>query len=222
MSRDVELRIVDDPARAAAELLADAARAGQRIALSGGSTPRTAYELAAGLEPDWSRAEVWFADERCVPPDDERSNYRLVRETLLDRLERQPKVHRMRGEEDPDQAAEEYDTSLRAAGALDLILLGVGPDGHTASLFPGAASLDERERLALAVEHPDVRRITLTPPALEAAGVLAFLVTGADKADAVARAFAAPSSRETPASLIRSASGPTIAILDTPAAALLG
>src|SRR3954452_7955152 len=106
MSPDVELRIVDDPARAAAELLAEAAREGRRIALSGGSTPRDAYEQAAGLEADWSRAEGWFADERCVPPDDERSTSRLARETLLERLEQQPQVHRMRGEEEPPAAAE--------------------------------------------------------------------------------------------------------------------
>jgi 6-phosphogluconolactonase len=223
MSRDVDIRVVDDPAQAAAELLADAARNGRRIALSGGTTPRHAYGLAAGLEPDWSRAEVWFADDRCVPPDDERSNYRLVRETLLDRLERAPKaVHRILGNYDPDQAAAAYDAELRAAGPLDLVLLGIGPDGHTASLFPNAPTLEERERLAVAAEGLGLHRVTLTRPALEAAGALAFLVTGDDKAEAVRRAFAAPPSADTPASLVRAASGPTIAILDAAAASRLG
>ena len=122
-----------------------------------------------------------------MPPDDERSNFRLARETLLERLDKPPAhVHRMRGEIDPDRAAHEYDGLLRGI-ALHVVLLGVGADGHTASLFPGSAALDERERLALAVDGADVRRVTLTPPALEAAPLVVFLVAGADKAEAAAR-----------------------------------
>ena len=121
-------------AQAAARLLAEAAEASGDVALSGGSTPRRAYELAAAA--DWSRARVWWNDERCVPPDDERSNFRLARETLLDRLAAPPEIHRIRGELPPEEAAAAYDRELDGV-VLDLTLQGVGPDGHTASLFPG-------------------------------------------------------------------------------------
>ena len=148
----VELVVAPDAegaARAAADRLAAAARAGDAIALSGGSTPRRAYEIAAIIEPDWTTVELWWADERCVPPEDERSNYRLVRETLLDRLALAPaRVHRIRGELAPELAAHEYDADLRSA-TLTLALLGIGPDGHTASLFPHAPGLAEMDRLAV-------------------------------------------------------------------------
>src|SRR5439155_18533786 len=104
-----------------AELLAEAARAGREIALTGGSTPGRAYELAAELEPDWSAAGVWWGDERCVPPDDDRSNFGLARRTLFDSLEAQPgRVHRIRGEDDPAAAAASYDQELRGT-TLDLL-----------------------------------------------------------------------------------------------------
>ena len=128
--------------------------------LTGGSTAGDAYEHAAALEPDWSEASVWWGDERCVPPDDERSNYGLAKRTLLDRLERQPEVHRIRGELDPADAAGEYERELEGV-ALDLLLLGLGPDGHVASLFPGSPQLararaarDERPGRARAVRRP--------------------------------------------------------------------
>ena len=108
MTRDVELVVCPDveaAAQAAAERLAEAARAGAAIALSGGSTPRRAFEIAAQLEPSWRRAAAWWGDERCVPPHDARSNYRLAREALLDRLARPPEVHRIRGELGPEEAA---------------------------------------------------------------------------------------------------------------------
>jgi 6-phosphogluconolactonase len=186
------------------------------VALSGGSTPRPAYELAAGLEQDWSNVELGWGDERCVPPDDARSNFRLAREALLDRLTGPPRaVHRIRGELDPDQAARLYDEELRGV-TLDLVLLGLGPDGHAASLFPQDEALQETARLAVAVERPDVARVTLTPPPLRAAGHVVFLVVGADKVDAVRRAFAEEPSPATPASLIRGRR--TTAILDRAAA----
>ena len=136
----VELIRLEDEEEVAAVVAAElgaAARAGQAIALTGGTTPGLAYELAAEQEPDWSRASVWWGDERCVPPEDERSNYLLARERLLDRLSGQPgAVHRIRGELGAEAAAREYDEALDGV-TLDLVLLGLGPDGHAASLFPG-------------------------------------------------------------------------------------
>jgi 6-phosphogluconolactonase len=220
---DVELHVSDDPVREAAELLAGAAARGGRIALAGGSTPRPAYEQAAALQPDWSATDVFFGDERCVPPEDPRSNYRMVRAALLERLERTPgAVHRIRGEAEPERAAYEYDGIVRGM-PLDVVLLGVGPDGHTASLFPNSPVLEERDRLAVAVPAADVARVTLTPPALEAAGLVVFLAVGADKRHAVTLAFGGGRDPGTPASMIRSGGGRTVALLDAAAAAgLLG
>jgi 6-phosphogluconolactonase len=217
---DVELRVLDDPTGAAAELLAEAAHAGGHIAVSGGSTVGSTYRKAAALAPDWSGVEVWWGDERAVPPDDERSNYRLVRETLLDLLETPPTaVHRVEGELGAAEAARRYDEAL-ADVTLDVALNGVGADGHTASLFPRSPALDERERRAVAADaglDPFVARVTLTPPMFAGAGLLVYLVSGAAKADAVRRAFADEPSPAAPASLVRGRR--TIALLD-PAAAL--
>ena len=221
----LELQFVEseeEAARIVADLLGAAAQAGAEITLTGGSTPRRAYELAA--EADWSAAGVWWGDERCVPPDDERSNFRLARESLLDRLEREPRgVHRIKGELEPERAAAAYEEELRGV-QLDLILLGLGPDGHVASLFPKAPSLEERERLVVSAPaqlEPFVDRVTLTLPALCAGREVVFLVTGEDKAEAVERAFAAPASPETPASLVRSAEGRTLVVLDPAASSKL-
>ena len=226
-ARDVRLIVAeteDAAARRVAELLAESARKGDEIVLTGGSTPGRAYELAAGLEPDWSRASVWWGDERCVPPDDERSNYGLARSTLFDRLGAQPgRVHRIRGEDDPPAAAASYERELRGT-TLDLLLLGLGPDGHVASLFPNAPGLSETERLVIQAEpglEPFVERVTLTPPALRGARRIVFLVTGADKAEAVAGALAGAPDPSVPGSLIRADSGETLAILDQEAASRL-
>jgi 6-phosphogluconolactonase len=223
----VELVHADNEESAAttlAEALAEAARAGQVIALTGGGSPRRAYELAAGQEPDWSAASVWWGDERCVPPEDERSNYRLAREGLLDRLEAQPReVQRIRGELGAERAAEEYDAKLRGI-RLELVLLGLGPDGHTASLYPNAPSLEERVRRAIpapAQLDPFVDRVTMTIPVLCAAPEVIFIVTGEQKAEAVERAFGRPPDPQTPASLIRSAEGRTRLIADDAAASRL-
>jgi 6-phosphogluconolactonase len=225
--RDADLIVAADESEAAdrvAQLLAEAARAGAEIALTGGSTPGRAYERAAELEPDWSRAGVWWGDERCVPPDDERSNFGLAKGPLLDRLASPPgRIHRIRGEDDPQRAAESYEQELRGT-TLDLVLLGLGPDGHVASLFPGAPGLAERERLAVRAEpklEPYVERVTLTPEPLCAGGIVLFLVTGEAKADAVAQALAGPPTRDVPGSLIRSSAGRTLAVVDGPAAARL-
>jgi len=223
----VDLIVLDDAAtaaRRAGELLAEAARSGGHIALSGGTSPELAHETAATLEPDWSAVELWWGDERCVPPEDERSNYAMAKRTLIDRLEVPPaRVHRVRGELDPEAAASEYDAALRGV-RLRLNVLGLGPDGHTASLFPHAPSLHERERLAVAAEpglDPRVMRVTMTPPMLANADCVLFLVTGQEKADAVRRAFEEPADDATPASRIRAHDGQTIALLDRPAASRL-
>jgi 6-phosphogluconolactonase len=220
-SADVELRVESDDTAAAEAVASLLAAALGNLVLTGGSTPRRAYELAAERRPDWSGVAFWWGDERCVPPDDERSNYRLAREALLDRAERLGPVHRIRGELEPAGAAAEYDRALRGE-RLDLLLLGIGPDGHTASLFPGAASLRERERLAVdapAGLEPFVPRVTLTLPALASAELAVFLATGEGKAQAVRRAFAEPPGEETPASLVRGRR--TVAVLDRAAASRL-
>jgi 6-phosphogluconolactonase len=223
----VDITVVADAeeaARRAADRLAEQARKGGSIVLTGGKTPRVAYRLAADLEPDWSRVEVWWGDERCVPPDDERSNYGLAR-VLLDRINQPPAaVHRMRGELGPEAGADAYDQELDGVGTFDLVLLGLGPDGHIASLFPNFPTLDVTDRDAVGTEaghEPFVDRISMTLPRLCATGELLFLVAGEDKADAVARAFAGEPSHGTPGSLARAAGGTTRAIVDQAAAARL-
>lgn len=210
----------EEAARLAAhELVA----AGGHIALAGGATPRRAYEVAASLRPDWHGVELWWGDERCVEPGDQLSNYRLARESLLDRVVRLPTVHRIRGELGPEEAAAAYDEEIRGV-RLDLALLGLGPDGHTASLFPGSPALEERERSAVAAEpglEPFVPRVTLTIPALSAARLVLFLTTGATKAEAARRAFGPEPGSDVPAGLVRSREGRTVAILDREAAAQL-
>ena len=220
----IVLENAEAAARRAGELLAEAAHDGGHIALSGGKSPELAHETAARLQPDWSRVELWWGDERCVPADDERSNYAMAKRTLLERVDVQPAaVHRIRGELEPAAAAAEYDEALRGVH-VRLNILGIGPDGHTASLFPWAPGLDERERRAIAAEpglEPFVPRVTMTPPMLGDADCVLYLVTGGQKADAVRRAFEEPPSGATPASLIRSRDGQTIVVLDAAAAAML-
>ena len=223
----VELVVAGDPGQAAsilADTLVEAARAGHAIALTGGHSPGRAYQLAAEREPDWRKASLWWGDDRCVPPDDERSNYRLARENLLDRLETQPaETHRIRGELGAQAAADEYDALLQDV-RLDLVLLGLGADGHTASLFPNMPTLEERERRAVPTEaklEPFVDRVTMTIPVLASAAEVVFIVTGADKADAAERAFGRPPDTATPASLVRSNAGTTRVVADRAAAAKL-
>ena len=223
----VDITVVADAAEAAqlvAERLAEQARAGGSIVLTGGSTPRRAYQLAAELEPDWGRVELWWGDERCVPPDDERSNYGLAKRTLLDRLNAGPAVHRMRGELPPDEGAAEYKLELTDAGTFDLVLLGLGADGHIASLFPNFPTLDVTGRDVIGSDaglEPFVDRISMTLPRLCNTHELLFLVAGGDKADAVARALDGVPSHATPGSLARATEGTTHAILDRAAAAQL-
>jgi len=215
----------EEAARLVAERLAEQARAGGSIVLTGGSTPRRAYELAAELEPDWSRVELWWGDERCVRPDDEWSNYGLAKAALLDRLEREPgAVHRVRGELGREAGAQEYERALAGVATFNLVLLGLGPDGHVASLFPNFPTLDVTDRDVVGSEagrEPFVDRISMTLPRLCATRELLFLVAGEDKADAVARSLGGGPSHDAPGSLARAAEGPTRAVLDRAAAAKL-
>ena len=169
------------------------------IALSGGSTPRQLYRrLASPPYADripWGRWHVFWSDERCVPPDHQDSNYRMARETLLDPVAiPTTHIHRMRGEATPQEAAEEYERELRkvfrsSRPTLDLVLLGIGQNGHTASLFPGTDGLREQARLVVAnwVPHLNAHRLTFTPPIINAASQVAFLATDGSKAEAVGR-----------------------------------
>lgn len=220
---DVEIVVAENPAQVVAERLAAAARSGGHVVLTGGSTPRIAYELAAKLEPDWTRVELWWGDERCVPVDDERSNYRMAKNALLDRIT-PGAVHRMRGELGRVAGASAYDEEIGALERFDLLLLGLGPDGHIASLFPSQPTLDVSDRRVIGAEakhEPFVDRITLTLPMLRGARDVLFLVSGADKADACKRAFGGEPSNATPGSLVRAVDGTTTAVLDAAAASLL-
>jgi 6-phosphogluconolactonase len=206
--------------RAAAEIVrrlesARSERGAAHLALSGGSTPARTYELLARQLESWERIDVWFADERCVGPEDQESNYLLAKQTLLGAasgLDPQ-RVHRMEGELGAEQGAERYERELREHApiedglpVLDVIVLGIGPDGHVASLFPGAKTLDApAEELCLGVHDspkPPPERITLTLSVLHAARRCVLLATGSGKADAVDALLAEPSNH-VPASLLR-------------------
>ena len=210
-----QLNVVDDPAQAAAERLAAAVRPGAQLVLTGGSTPRRAYELLAATDLDWRGTGIWFTDERCVPPGHEHSNYAMARAALLDHVEG-PEVHRIPGELGPAEGADAYAAELgEGIPAFDLMLVGLGPDAHICSLFPNDAALDEGELPAAGVETPGmaplVSRVTLTLPVVNAARELVFLVTGEDKAEAVARAFGGPPDRSAPGSLVDNASATLVA-----------
>jgi 6-phosphogluconolactonase len=223
------LQVVDDPSRACAELLVEAAGRGRALVLTGGSTPRAAYELAAGQPQAWAGTSIWTTDERCVAPADERSNYGMIERALLDPL-REAGVaiesHRMQGELGPGSAAESYERELRDAGppVFDLMLLGLGPDGHLASLFPDQRTLNERSRLVVGVEQaglePFVPRVSLTLPAIASARRIVFLVSGESKADAVAAAFGpgAHPDPHVPSSLLPPLAGDLTVLLDAAAA----
>jgi 6-phosphogluconolactonase len=209
----VAVRAARDIARHSERVRAE--RGVVNIALSGGTTPRRAYELLASEPLDWSGVAVWFADERCVGPDDEESNYKLASDTLLSAVAIPPaQIHRMEGELGPEQGARRYALELSEHAPpsaerlpeLDLIVLGIGPDGHVASLFPGAQTLDAGEQaLCLGVHDspkPPPERITLSLALLRAAGRCMLLATGVSKADAINAMLAEPS-RHVPASLLR-------------------
>lgn len=206
------------------------------IALSGGSTPKVLYGLL-GSEPyrdqiDWSKVDIFWSDERCVPPDSADSNYRMAREVLLSRVPLSPQqVHRMLADQpDRDAAAQVYTHEMRQSFGtgdvphFDLIQLGMGPEGHTASLFPHQSSLHEQQRLVMYVNvpKPPPPRLTFTPPILNAARHVLFLVTGAEKADAVQAVLEGDyNPEEYPAQIVRPASGEVVWMLDEAAAGKL-
>jgi 6-phosphogluconolactonase len=235
----------EEVAQNAAQMFADsvnhavAARGLARVAISGGSTPKAVFELLASPDAPfltgipWEKLQLFWVDERCVPPTHEESNYRMTKATMLNKLPLPAEnIHRMEGELDPEEAASRYEAEIRNSFKLegaqtptfDLILLGLGPDGHTASLFPHTDGLNEMARIVLAnhVPQKDVWRITLTWPVITQGREVAFLIEGEDKAEMVETVFAGPYDPETlPAQLIRPASGKLTLLLDTAAAAQL-
>jgi 6-phosphogluconolactonase len=218
----VSVDVVADPARSCAQLMLDVCRAGgsPQIVLAGGSTPKAANEVFADAVRtegvDLSGVTFWLGDDRAVPPDDDRSNYKMIKSTLLDPLAdvTTPVVHRIEGELGYAEAADRYERLLRSVGDVrfDLLLLGIGSDGHTLSLFPGKPAIAERARLVVGVPEaglePFVPRVSFTLSAVALASHVVFLAAGASKADALARAFG-PGAAPDPA--IPSSMIPTVA-----------
>jgi len=206
------------------------------VAISGGSTPRRLYTLlgsdAYRHQVDWQYVHFFWADERCVPKEDEASNFRTAFDTLLSKIALPDKnIHRIRGEEGPDKAARDYEEEIRRffgeseRSGFDLIILGVGEDGHTASLFPGTKSLEETVRLAIPVylEEPRKNRVTLTLPVLNNADQILFLVAGPSKASVLSEILGEGEKKKRfPAGLIRPAHGNTTWLIDQEAAGKLG
>lgn len=217
----------------AARAIADRGRCA--VALAGGSTPRAMLTRLArpprSEAVDWARLHVFWGDERCVPPDMDASNYRLAADALLGSVLIPPdNIHRIRGEARPTRAALIYEDEMRAyfrtsqLPVFDLVLLGLGGNGHTASLFPGTAALRERERWAVAqyVEVVGMWRVTLTPPIINNAAQVTFLVAGADKAAALAHVLRGPYEPDVwPAQLIQPTHGGPLWLVDAAAAVAL-
>jgi 6-phosphogluconolactonase len=245
---EVEYRVYDGAealGRAAAEHFLEATQSAvaangvARVAISGGSTPKRAFELMANpaekfaAAMPWTRMELYWVDERMVPPDDKDSNYRMTREALLDRVPLKPeRIFRIEGELDPEQAAARYETSirnhLRLEGAegprFDLLALGMGDDGHTASLFPHTDAIHEMIRIAVAnhVPQKETWRVTLTWPVINEARDVFFLIAGKDKAQPVHDVLLGKYQPEAlPSQLIRPRSGKLLMLLDREAANLL-
>lgn len=252
MAAKAELRIFENRlsmARAAAgQVIALAQKAIEahgvfRIALSGGSTPRPLHEALSQPEHrtqlNWGKIQFFWGDERCVPPSDPESNYRMAVETLLEPVQIPAvQVHRIRGELPPQQAAADYerriaeqfgltpDESGQPLPRFDLILLGLGPDGHTASLFPESKALEEKHRWVTWTPHeqgpkPLVPRVTLTLPVLQAARQIIYLVSGEDKAMRLAEVLSPPGSMPLPAQLARPTKGGLLWMVDQAAASRL-
>jgi 6-phosphogluconolactonase len=235
----------DAVAEAAAALFTESAKAAvaargvARIAISGGSTPKRMFALLAdpakkfASETPWDKLELFWVDERCVPPTDAESNFLMTKQNLLDHVPLPAaRIHRMEGELDPSEAAARYESEIRNTFKLegaetptfDLVLLGMGDDGHTASLFPHTAALEEISLIVTAnhVPQKDTWRITLTKPVINQGHEVAFLIEGAAKAEILAQVMLGPYQPETtPSQLIRPASGKLSLLLDKAAAAKL-
>lgn len=187
MSLRGELRVVEDVPRAFAALVVE--EAPSSLALSGGSTARAGYELLAFAGVEWSEVDVFFGDERWVPVEDPESNEGMARRAFVDQVHPRAVYSMRRAGDTIGEAADAYDRLLREYGSLDLVHLGLGPDGHTASLFPGSPALDESERLVVATGddlHPHPR-LTLTFPALAQSRLAVFTVAGEGKREALDR-----------------------------------
>jgi 6-phosphogluconolactonase len=242
--RDIVIcRHVDELNRKAAEQFIELAnkaiqQSGQfTVSLSGGSTPKTIYSLLASADHkervDWFRVYLFWGDERCVPPNHPESNFRMVQESLLSKVQiPDENIHRMMGEKEPEQAATEYEEHLRrffhlprgSVPRFDLIFLGLGEDGHTASLFPGSPALDEQNRLVakVYVERLKAYRLTLTLPVINAAAQITFLVTGQSKSAVVKQILGADSkSQSYPANRVRPVNGNVTWLITRDAAAEL-
>lgn len=200
------------------------------LLLAGGQTPRRLYALLGSAEYgdqlDWARTHLFWGDERAVPLSDPQSNYRMVAGTLLSRISvPEANIHRIRTELAPDEAAIQYESALceffGGPPCFHLALLGMGADGHTASLFPGSDALREEQRLVVVTSQGGTQRITLTLAALNAASQVLFLVTGAAKAPALAAALEGPPDPDLPAALVRPASGRVVWLADSAATAYL-
>src|SRR5271168_2610682 len=233
----------DAVSRRAAQYLVDgiaaavAARGKARIAISGGNTPKGTFELLATSpyreQTPWDKLELYWVDERCVPPDHADSNYRMTNEALLSKVPLvAERVHRMEGELAPEVAAARYESTIRNSFKLegaetptfDLVLLGMGDDGHTASLFPHTEALNEMSHIVVPnhVPQKDAWRITLTWPVINQGREVAFLIEGAGKAHVLHDVFLGPYQPDTyPSQLIRPASGQLTLLLDSAAAAKL-
>ncbi len=233
LARRTAQHIVEQTERAVA------ARGRARIAISGGSTPRAAFALLADptqpwiARTPWAKLDLWWVDERCVPPDHPDSNYRMTREAMLDHVPLPAgQIHRIEGELEPETAAARYESELRNSFRLegaemprfDVVALGMGTDGHTASLFPHTQALFELGRLAVAnhVEAKESWRVTLTWPVINRAAHLFFLVAGADKAKILKDVWMGPKDVERlPSQFIYPEGGILTLLLDQAAAALL-
>jgi 6-phosphogluconolactonase len=237
---DPEIKVLPDAAEIALEaaerVVAAAGRAAEEgrafsIALSGGSTPKALFELLASgayrSRVDWPRVEVFFGDERTVPPDHKDSNYRMAREALLSKVPIPgDNVYRMAGERDPNTAAKEYGQMLKEKfgdGGMDLVLLGMGDDGHTASLFPETEALNETKHRCVANFVPKLNtwRLTLTAPFINRAAQVLILVSGASKAQRLQEVLEGPPDpRRLPVQLIKPTDGRLTWLVDAPAAGM--
>ena len=220
----IEIQVVDDPAQVCADALSVAAATGEHVVLTGGSSPKHAYELAASQNPQsWQGAKLWFSDDRCVGPEDDLSNFKMVKQTLLDPLERSGVevefCRRVFGERGYEEGAREYERDLEHAGG--------GPGAIICSMFPGQESLSERSRFVVGVPEaglePFVPRVTLTFAALSHAKRVLVMATGEGKADPIAAAFAedAPRTADVPASLLVEHVEDIVVLLDEAAASRL-